>query len=123
MSDSESAVKAKIRLEAANKGLRLWRNNCGAVTTDTGSFVRFGLANESAAVNSRLKSADLIGIRPVVITPDMVGKLIGQFISVEVKREGWQYSGTEEEEAQVRWMQLIRDFGGDARIITKAGTL
>ncbi len=112
-----------LKLEASRKNIRLWRNNVGATHTDTGSFIRFGLANESKAVNSVLKSSDLIGIKPVIITLDMVDTIIGQFICREIKHDGWKFIGTEREQAQLNWIKLIRSLGGNAAFATKEGTL
>jgi hypothetical protein len=119
---SETNVQARVRLEAAKLGIRLWRNNSGAGKLENGSFVRWGLCNESAAVNSRLKSSDLIGIRAIVITPDMVGKTLGVFVARECKREGWTYDGSEEEEAQYRFITLINSMGGDACFVLGEGS-
>lgn len=114
---SESAVLTDIRLAASALGWRLYRNNKGAGKLENGSFVRWGLCNESAAVGSRIRSADLIGIRPVVITQAMVGQTIGQFVSIEVKSPGWRPSATDEHEtAQRRWATLINELGGYAVI-------
>ena len=120
---SESDVMAQVRREAADKGLRVWRNNNGAVHTADGRFIRFGLANDSEAVNKRIKSADLIGCRPIVITPAHVGHTFGQFVSREVKAAGWHFTGTDREQAQLRWAQLVVSLGGDASFATGVGTL
>jgi hypothetical protein len=120
---AEAQVQALVRLEASKVGARLWRNNVGAATMDNGTFVRFGLANDSPTVNSKLKSADLIGIRPVLITQGHVGRTIGQFLSREVKKPGWKYTGNEREKAQLHWAELIVSLGGDAAIITGTGSL
>ncbi len=121
---NESQLQTLIKLEASQKGARLWRNNVGAIHTADGTFIRFGLANESKLQNSVIKSSDLIGIRPVVITQDMVGKTIGQFISREVKTPGWIYHRTNKhEQAQLAWIELINSFGGDACFATEVGTL
>jgi len=120
---SESAVQSEVRLEAVTVGARLWRNNVGATYQRDGSFLRYGLANESGAVNAQVKSADLIGIRPVTIQPEMVGWTIGQFVSREVKAGGWQYRATDREQAQLRWAELILSLGGDACFATGKGTL
>ena len=118
----ESRAQSEVRLEAADKGLRLWRNNVGAHKTDTG-FLRYGLANDSTAVNKRIKSADLIGIKPITITPEHVGCVLGQLVSREIKRPGWVYKGTGREEAQLNWALLVLSFGGDAAFATGKGTL
>jgi hypothetical protein len=119
----ESVVQADIRQEAAGKGMYLWRNNVGAAQDASGNFFRFGLANDSAKMGKMIKSSDLIGIRPVVITQDMVGKTIGQFVAREVKREGWEYKGTQREEAQLKFIKLINSLGGDANFASGTGTL
>jgi len=115
---SEAAVQAEMRLAAAREGNYLWRNNVGAAMTDTGSFVRYGLANDSARLNSVLKSSDLIGIRAVTITPQHVGTVIGQFVAREVKHSGWKYTGTDREKAQLRFIELVNGKGGDAAFAT-----
>lgn len=114
----ESEVQEAIRLRAAYQGYRMWRNNVGAGKLSNGKFMRWGLANESSQVNKIVKSADLIGVRPVVITQEMVGRTIGQFVSLETKREGWHYTGTDEEVAQVAWRDLILATGGHAVILS-----
>lgn len=119
---SESHVQSIVRLEAANLGIRLWRNNVGAGKTEAGTFVRYGLANDSPQVNARLKSGDLIGIRSVLIQPEHVGHVIGQFVSREVKRGGWVYTGTEREVAQANWAALVNSMGGDAKFAAGEGT-
>lgn len=120
---SESHVQSLVRLEGADLGIRLWRNNVGAGKTEAGTFVRYGLANDSAAVNAQLKSGDLIGIRPVLIRPEHVGHVIGQFVSREIKRGGWVYTGTDREIAQANWASLVNSMGGDARFAAGKGTL
>lgn len=120
---SETAVLNQIRLEASRKNITLWRNNVGAMHTQDGRFVRFGLANESGAMNKKIKSSDLVGIKPVVITVNMLGKTIGQFIARETKAANWTYKGTDREQAQLNWIQFVNSKGGDACFCTKAGTL
>jgi hypothetical protein len=118
---SEAAASAQVRLEASQRGARLWRNNLGAAEVN-GQFIRWGLANDSAELNRVLKSADLIGIRPVRIEPRHVGHTIGQFVSREVKAPGWRFTGTAREVAQRNWAQLILSLGGDACFATGPGS-
>lgn len=122
---SEAYVQSTVRLEAAhaNPPCYLWRNNVGAGKMSTGSFIRWGLANDSKRLNECLKSGDLIGIRPVIITSAMVGLQFGQFLSRECKREDWKYSGSREENAQLAWSVLVNSLGGDAQIVRAVGTL
>jgi hypothetical protein len=121
---SESAVQTNIRLEASRKGIRLWRNNVGvAHNPEEGTYVRYGLANESSQMNKVVKSSDLIGIAPILITESMVGNVIGQFISREVKAGNWRYTGTEREVAQLNWINIINSMGGNACFASGEGTL
>jgi hypothetical protein len=121
---SEAAVQAQVRVEASRKGLRLWRNNVGVMNDpDTHTFVRFGLANDSAQLNRVLKSGDLIGIRPRAIQPGDVGSVLGQFVSREVKHGAWRFTGSEREVAQLNWANLVNSLGGDAAFCTGEGSL
>jgi hypothetical protein len=119
----ESAVQAVVRLEAARKGMRLWRNNVGALLDTRGVPVRYGLANDSKQVNEKVKSGDLIGWRPMLIDHSKVGSVIAQFVSRECKQPGWNYKGDEHEQAQLKWAELVVADGGDAQFCTGEGTL
>ena len=114
MSASESNVQSRVKLIAAAMGAWLMRNNSGAFADETGRQVRFGLGNDSPRINKVFKSSDLIGIRPVVITPDMVGRTVGIFYARECKPEGWRYAGTDREKAQKRFIDRVNELGGDA---------
>ena len=120
---SEGAVVAQVRLEASEKGLRLYRNNVGACYDDKGNFIRYGLANDSEKMNKAVKSGDLIGIRPVLITEAHVGQVIGQFVSRECKRGDWCYKGTDRERAQLAWNMHVLALGGDAAFCNGRGSL
>lgn len=118
MSRSEGAVSAARLLEYDALGFRLFRNNVGQLVDKRGVPVRYGLNNVSKAVNDQCKSSDYIGWRPVIITPDMVGDVIAQFVSVEFKHEGWaphpptnreKYA---HEQAQLKWLEMVRADGG-----------
>jgi len=117
---SEATVQARIRMEASIKGLRLWRNNLGAAIDNRGNYIRYGLANDSPAMNASIKSSDLIGIRPVTLAD---GRLIGQFVAREVKSAAWRYTGTPQEEAQLKFLELVTAMGGDACFANGEGTI
>lgn len=120
---SEGAISNAVRLEASRKGMRLWRNNVGVLEDVNGRPVRYGLANDSPALNKVCKSGDLIGIRPVLVGPQHVGETIGRFVSIECKAEGWRFTGTPREEAQQAWARLVVSLGGEARFVAAEGVL
>lgn len=120
---SEAAVSNRLRLAASRAGGRLWRNNVGALVDERGVPLRYGLANDSAALNRVMKSADLVGLYPLRITPEHVGSVVGQFWSVEAKHQGWSYTGRGREAAQAAWAQLVVSLGGRACFATDEGQI
>jgi hypothetical protein len=115
---SEEYVKQQIRLAASAAGVRLWRNNVGVLKDIHGRPVRFGLCNDSPALNKEFKSGDFIGITPHVIMPPDIGTIVGVFTSIEAKKEGWRYTGKGREVAQNNWINLITSLGGIAKFST-----
>lgn len=120
---SEAWVQSVVRLEASQKGVHLFRNNVGALRDENGRQVRYGLANDSKAINEALKSSDLIGWRKFVIEPQHVGFMTARFTCRELKEPGWQYAGDDRERAQLAWINLVNSCGGDAAFATGVGTL
>lgn len=119
---SEARVQQLIRVEAQQHGIVLFRNNVGALQDERGVPVRYGLANESKEQNKVVKSGDLIGIKSLLIEPKHVGRIIGQFVSREVKRESWKWSGDKHETAQRNWVDFVIAKGGDAAICNGPGS-
>lgn len=115
---SEARVQSAVRLEAAKGGVRVYRNNVGVLKDDRGVPLRFGLANDSKAMNSVVKSSDLIGWRPILITQGMVGTKIAKFVSIECKAAGWKWTATEREKAQAAWIALVNRDGGEGYFST-----
>lgn len=120
---SEAYAQSLVRLEAPLKACFLTRNNVGAVKDERGVPVRFGLCNETKAQNDQLKSGDLIGWRRVIITPAHVGRTIAQFLSREIKPQGWKFTGQGREAAQEAWANFVNSQGGDAAFTTGPGSL
>ena len=110
---SETGNSNRVRTHFAELGARLWRNNTGVLEDRNGRPVRYGLANDSKALNQQLKSSDLIGWKPTLITPDMVGGVFAQFVSIEMKADGWRFRMTDDRAvAQRRWLKMIEADGG-----------
>ena len=115
---SEARAQQEVRLLATDMGGRLWRNNVGAYSPPEGGHVRYGLCNESPAMNKALKSSDLIGITPVVVPPSWVGYRVGVFTAIEVKRPGWKFTGAGRQSAQRAYLDLVASLGGYAAFST-----
>jgi hypothetical protein len=102
---TEQDIMRSIML--APHGCRLWRNNTGAIKDETGRLVRFGLCTGSS---------DLIGIRPITITADMVGTRVGVFTAIEVKTP----KGKPTVE-QINFIQHVKGLGGIAGVARSVG--
>ena len=78
MANAETTLQQEIRLALGTiPSTRIFRNQVGSLPDPrTGRLVTFGLAKGSA---------DLIGWRTVVVTPEMVGTRLAVFTSIEVK--------------------------------------
>lgn len=99
---SEARVQTEVRLAAARAGCILWRNNTGAFKDpNTGRWVRYGLSNDSAALNKAIKSSDLIGIDSH-----------GRFLAIECKAEGWRGVSSDREHAQARYLAIVNERRG-----------
>ena len=104
MAKDETTIQQQIRLALGTRSdLRLFRNNTGTLPDPrTGRPVQFGLARGSA---------DLIGLRTVTITPDMVGQQVAVFTSIEVKTPKGRPTAE-----QQNWLHMVRRAGGIAGI-------
>lgn len=107
----EAKVQNDIRLELGRGSTRLWRNNTGALKDATGRLVRYGLCQGSS---------DLIGLRQVTITPDMVGKTLAVFTAIEVKDRG---RPTPEQQAFITMVQQAGGLAGIARSVDDARSI
>ena len=116
---SESVVQQQTRLRVAQIGGLTWRNNSGACTDDTGRLIRYGLGNDSKKLNDEIKSSDLIGVTPTLITQQMVGYYLGVFTALEIKPTGWHLtSGDKRGQAQAKFHQIVKAACGFAGFVT-----
>ena len=109
MSNAETDLQQRIRLALGLRSdLRLFRNQVGQLPDPkTGRPVQFGLARGSA---------DLIGWRTVTITPEMVGRRLAVFTSIEVKTPTGRLTP-----AQHAWLGVVRGAGGIAGVARSVG--
>lgn len=117
---SESATSKECEKLSGLYRQRLWRNNSGAATDErTGRLIRYGLGNTSARLNAVMKSSDYIGITSVIIQPRHVGRKIGVFTALEMKRPGWHLTpGDERGQAQCNYLTIVENAGGIGKFIT-----
>ena len=99
---SEHEIQQRIRLACGHGPVRLWRNNSGALVDQQGRLVRFGLCKGSS---------DLIGLRTLEITPDLVGQRLAQFVALEIKTARGVVSPE-----QWAFLDLIQQLGGVAAV-------
>jgi hypothetical protein len=109
MANEETTLQQQIRLALGTRpDARLFRNQVGSLPDPrTGRLVTFGLARGSA---------DLIGWRTVVITPDMVGQRVAVFTSIEVKTPTGRMRPEQE-----TWLGVVRGAGGIAGVARSVG--
>lgn len=102
-------VAAILQGPASSPGVCLWKNPRGVAQYPDGSSVAYGLAEGAA---------DLVGLVEVRVLPSMVGRKLGVFVGLEVKRPG-----EKPRPDQLQWLACVRRFGGlgfwadDARIV------
>lgn len=116
---NEFKLYGPIQIEASKLGARLFRNNVGTGLQYVSpappgwrppEFLKpftYGLPTGSA---------DLVGWTPVTITPDMVGKTLAVFASVEVKDETWKRPRSYDLGPQAAWARTINEAGGRAGV-------
>ena len=102
---AETRLQNEIRLWVSSRCrfVTLWRNSTGALRDERGRLIQFGLSPGSS---------DLIGIREVTITPEMVGQKIGQFVALEIKTPTGRAKAD-----QHTFLDHVRDRGGLAAIV------
>ena len=93
---------------------RVIKRDANSVTLQAPRVVSFGLATSSC---------DLIGIRPIVITADMIGQKIGQFVALEIKTARFKGPKTEHELKQQNFIDMVQNLGGMAKFVTCEGDL
>lgn len=114
---SESDITNPLLVAASRLGCRLWRQNTGRgwvgeMARGPGHFI---LGPGDVVIRKArpliaglcVGSSDTIGLRPVTITPDMVGQTIAQFVALEIKTENVRLT-----KEQRGFLAMVRSLGG-----------
>jgi hypothetical protein len=124
---SETDILHRVMLRATQVGMRVFRNNVGmawlgkaerndashpvTATIHPGDVVvrhakpvKFGIGGEGGS--------DLIGIKEVTITTEMVGTTIGQFVALEVKT-----SKGKVKPSQINFLSFVTSMGGRGLVV------
>jgi hypothetical protein len=109
VANAETDLQQRIRLALGTQPhTRIFRNQVGSLPDPrTGRLVTFGLARGSA---------DLIGWRTITVTPDMVGRRIAVFCSLEIKTPTGRLAP-----AQRNWLHAVEQAGGIAGVARSVG--
>ncbi len=104
---SETGIMRDIMIALSQAGARVFRNNVGVARfrddkTGEPRFVRYGLCEGSS---------DIIGLVPVTITPEMVGRKVAVFAAIEVK-DGRGRASTD----QLSFVEMVGARGGIAGV-------
>ena len=122
MINPETNLQNRIRLALSNMGIINWRNNTGmgwaGKVLKGPRHAHLGekdiLIRNARPLHAGLckGSSDVIGIKPTVITEDMVGQTVGIFYACEVK----QPKGRVTDDQKI-FAEVINSVGGVARIV------
>jgi hypothetical protein len=113
---TEAQIQAEILRELGGRlDVRLFRNTCGTgwsgqtvshvgdrVTLANARFIRYGLTPGSA---------DLIGWQHITVTPEMVGRKLAVFTSIEVKGASGRLTPEQD-----NWRRVVSSAGGAAGV-------
>lgn len=118
----ESYVQSFLRLQGPPLGYNLARNNRGALPNEKGVPIRFGLWNDTAALDKVCKSGDLIGYQSGWFRDYETAEpvKVAVFSMVECKRATWRGFNPDDprEAAQQRCISMVLTAGGIATFST-----
>lgn len=100
---SETDTQRLIITNCSRGNVRLWRNNNGFGYSPGGDPITYGLGSGTS---------DLIGLRSLIITPELVGHRIAQFVACEVKSPRGKAS-----DEQRNFLLLVSEKGGLAMLV------
>lgn len=110
---SERDIMAKILAALPGYGITGWRNNTGMGWTGSPLWLPDGslVLSSPRPLHAGLcrGSSDIIGLRPIHITDEWLGKVIAQFVAIEVKGDKGRLSSE-----QVHFLEFVHSHGGMA---------
>lgn len=114
----EATSTSHVRLDAAQLGVTLLRNNSGGFYDEKERFVRYGLG--SFEKKDKMKSSDYIGLTPEWAYIPRFGWLwVGVFTAVEMKPLGWKFTTSDERAChQQNFHDMVKKNGGYAGFAT-----
>lgn len=122
---NEQGIMHSAMMAVSRAGTRIWRQNVGMAVAGKAEWMKSGRVIRVEAGDCVVRkarpfhaglckgSSDLIGITPVVITPDMVGRTLGVFTALEVKKPGG--CATDEQSNFLDQILKLGGFAGVAR--------
>lgn len=108
---NETDIMREIQTKVGGPDIRLFRFQCGRFQLIDGRWINVGVPGMS----------DLIGLRSITITPEMVGRTLAVFAAVEVKSATGR--ATEEQKLFIEMVSSLGGFAGVARSVQEATEL
>jgi hypothetical protein len=111
---TETELVRKIQLDLSTGDVRLFRNNVGRLPDPVvpNRYIHYGLC---------VGSSDLIGLRSVTITSQMVGRRLAIFTAIEAKSAKGR--ATREQKSFIETVSSLGALAGIARSIDEARSI
>lgn len=100
---SETLIVKKILLALSSSGTMAFRNNTGAYKSAAGHFIKYGVGGAGGS--------DILGLTPITITQEMIGKRVAVFTAIEAKTKTGKAT-----EQQKNFISAIKKQGGIAGV-------
>jgi hypothetical protein len=119
---TETDIQRRIQIALSWRDARMFRNNVGEAWLGRNFTIRDGKLIDGkahrVAYGLAPGSSDLIGLRSVPVTPQMVGMHVAVFCAVEVKSEKGRSS--QEQDSFLEMVQSLGGMSGIARSVEEA---
>lgn len=114
----ESVLLKQINTDFVDDHTRLFRNNVGTAFQGKHSFLEDG--NLLLKYPRRIKfglcvgSSDIVGLKSIIITPDMAGQRFARFSALEIKGDGGRVTSDQSD-----FLAMVEYMGGLAGVVRK----